>query len=85
MKDAWQKHDDLVKSLTKVIETRPDITVIGNGWDRSVYLGFDSSADFTFRPHNVRTMRKLAKALNDACDYVEEVNPKWAAVFEKDK
>ena len=72
--DAWYVHRKLLELYTKTFKPRNDITVVARGCHRSVELELDS---FLGRSHNIGTMRELAQALIDACDFVEASNPKW--------
>lgn len=92
--DAYQQKSELYKKYSKDWNVRQDLAVRANGTDRSVTLrvgyiedspkflgsgntpkGKDGRAIIT---RNVITMRELAQAILDACDFVDGVNPKWA-------
>lgn len=89
--DAWKQFNDLWRSFTKHCKVRDDLRVTALGHDRTVRLVVGESPKF--RPpgspppvttysevqRNVSTMRKLGQALIEACDYVDSVNPTWAA------
>lgn len=88
--DAWKIYHDLLVKYTLKIEVRSDIKVYGHATDRSVELILiDYQSDKlkiktkSTGKRNIATMRELATALNEACDFVEEQNPKWASI-EKD-
>jgi hypothetical protein len=91
-KDAWKQYYDLLKTFTRRTEVRSDIEVIAHATDRSVELILwdERKNDLSFTKYkttgkrNVATLRELAKALNDACDFVEESNPEWAKNLHKD-
>jgi hypothetical protein len=88
--DAWKRMYELLKDNSTETDVRPDIKVEALGCDRAVrlslryYKGDDPMslanekwADTGLR--NVSTMRELANALLAACDFVDSVNPEWAA------
>lgn len=86
--DAWKQHFDLLEQFTQSREVRPDLKVIAHACDRTVSLHLGTPNDShrsLIRYHwkstqrNVRTMRELAHALLDACDFVEASNPVWAS------
>lgn len=83
--DAWKQYHDLVERFTTKVEVRPDIHVKGLAWDRGVeVIVFSEGGPMnrtwqSTRKRNIDTMRELAKAINDACDFVEINNPKWAS------
>lgn len=73
------------------VDVRHDIVVAALGLDRAVMLTFretdhdkDALDKRRYRYHttqrNVSTMRELAQALLDACDFVDESNPVWASL-----
>jgi hypothetical protein len=83
--DAWRKYDNLVNELSTYTEVRGDIHIHAIAYNRGVELIVFSGpvADMKRKwqstgKRNVSTMRELAQALNDACDFVESNNPKWA-------
>ncbi len=82
--DAWKKYCDLCDEYSTYTEVRPDIHVRAIAYNRGVELiVFDGVIPLnrSFQStgkRNISTMRELAKALNDACDFVEESNPEWA-------
>lgn len=78
--DAWKIYHDLLEKYTLKTEVRSDIKVYGHAIDRSVELIKTKSTG----KRNIATMRELASALNEACDFVEEQNPKWASIIKKD-
>lgn len=91
MPDAWKQYVDLLEQFTIEEEVRPDLVVRGLAWDRSVEFTLietdytKDEFDLTRRRYhsttrNVKTMRELAKALLEACDFVEETNPVWAGL-----
>lgn len=83
--DAWKRYYDLLNELSTRVEVRSDIHVTAKAYDRGVELVlFDGTEPLkrnfiSTGSRNIGTMRELAKALNDACDFVEEQNPKWAS------
>lgn len=87
--DAWQQLQDLHNQFTKEILVRKDIRVRGLALDRSVELGLGHEEKgvlpttkfmrFETTQRNISTMRELANAILDACDFVEGCNPQWAA------
>lgn len=100
MTDAWEQLHDLLKGFTEETSVRHDIRVVARACDRGVELQiakFDYTKDQfdprrtswqSTRPRNISTMRELAQALLDACDFVEQSNPEWAAIawdFEESK
>lgn len=89
--DAWKIYHDLLEKYTLKTEIRSDIKVYGHATDRSVELILiDYQSDKSkiktksTGKRNIATMRELARALNEACDFVEEQNPKWASHGQKD-
>lgn len=84
--DAWKQHNDLVNKFTARWAVRNDLVVTAKAYDRSVELSvseyIDSDLTLNKKWHvtrrNVGTMRELAQALEDACDFVEKHNPEWA-------
>lgn len=85
--DAWKQMHDLREKFSKCWKVRPDIEVQALAcerginlilWERGVRepLQMRSYRDTGIR--NVSTMRELAQAINDACDFVEQSNPEWA-------
>jgi hypothetical protein len=88
-KDAWEQLHDLWEENSKEWKVRPDLKVFARGPDRGVELRVGTSKrkvmDQTFwnfytTDRNVGTMRELAQALLDACDFVDAVNPEWAGL-----
>lgn len=88
--DAWKQEQDIVDRYTKLWEPRHDLRVHALGCDRSVRLALGKlrldyptktalKYDWTATTRNVITMRELGTALLEACDFVEESNPTWAA------
>jgi hypothetical protein len=79
--DAFRQYHDLLDKFTTVTEIRNDIIVHAYAWNRSVELEIfenpQNTAYSSTGKRNVGTMRELAQALNDACDFVEASNPKW--------
>ena len=78
-KDAWEKMcvletkiEDLIEKYKRTWEMRSDLDVIADGCGRHVLLNGSQ--------HNVSTIRELIVVLNDACDFVENVNPQWAGL-----
>lgn len=84
--DAWKQYHDLLEKYTLVVEPRQDLEVFGHATDRSVEVIVYEDGPRLLRKHlstgkrNVDTMRELAKAINDACDFVEKHNPTWASI-----
>lgn len=87
--DAWKQKDDLLTKFTKSTRVRPDIDVYAHATDRGVELRIRTETPSgplevpvwkSTGKRNVGTMRELAQALSDACDFVEESNPIWAAM-----
>lgn len=89
--DAWKQYSELVEKFTTSTDVRTDISVTGRAWDRSVEVQLakiDYTKDefdlrrktwFSSKPRNVSTMRELAYAILEACDFVDDNNPKWAS------
>lgn len=85
--DAWKALDDLVRENSTEVQVRPDITVEALGCERAVRLslryekgeGLKPDRWHDTGPRNVSTMRKVARALLDACDFVDAANPEWAS------
>lgn len=87
--DAWKQHADLMERFTQRTEVRDNLIVTAHGTKRGVEVtlvetipGAPELANKIYHStgrRNVATMRQLAQALNDACDFVESVNPRWAA------
>jgi hypothetical protein len=75
--DSWEKADAVRRLSTKTYEIRHDIRVEAHGVERGVRVILKGDVDTG--PRNVSTMRELALAILDACDFVEEKNPRWAA------
>jgi hypothetical protein len=84
-KDAWLQSFELRQKYTKEIEVRKDLQVYGLGTERTVRLALGYPLDhdpimrFKTIDRNVATMRELAHALLEACDFVEQSNPEWAS------
>lgn len=86
--DAWQQLHDLLDKYTKEWEVRPDLKVVARATDRTVdfqlgrmrkgWLDIETIHFDYGTTRNIHTMRELAQALLDACDFVEGCNPKWA-------
>jgi hypothetical protein len=91
-KDAWKQFGDLKSKFTKVFQPKKDLKVTALAHERCVKfeLGYWPQPSrknlFTGKPsmyyhqttRNVITMRELAQALLDACDFVDASNPEWA-------
>lgn len=86
--DAWKQAHDLFERYTKAVKPRPDIEIVAHACDRGVELRV---GELLLRPdvihkydwsstgrRNVDTMREVAEAILDACDFVEQSNPTWA-------
>lgn len=87
--DAWKKADAIRKLNTKTWEIRSDIRVDAMGIDRGVRVTLihknaahplDIPRWHSTGSRSTSTMRELAQAILDACDFVEEKNPKWAGI-----
>lgn len=88
--DAWKKLFDLWEENGKTFEVRDDLVVQALGPDRSVRLTMyehttpgdehDFKRRYIATDRNISTMRELAQALLDACDFVEACNPHWTEV-----
>jgi hypothetical protein len=83
--DAWKQLNDLIEAKTQKYEVRSDIRVYARGCQRGVEVSIGDFRDGkgavkSTGKRNVSTMRELAKAINDACDKVEELNPIWANI-----
>lgn len=88
--DAWKQYRDLLDKYTREREIRADLRVLAHACDRSVEFrlgerrerSHPSSLVSPYTWHttkrNVDTMRELAYALLDACDFVDASNPTWA-------
>lgn len=83
--DAWKQLHDLLGANTTSLDVRHDLSVTAHGCNRSVELNLAYHTDdvgmrrwHSTGERNVGTMRELAQALLDACDFVEQVNPTWA-------
>lgn len=70
--DAWKQLADLAEKYTEIWEFRPDLDVVASGLERHVML--DGV------PHNVETVREYITILEQACAFVEKVNPAWASI-----
>lgn len=85
-KDAWRQEYELHEKYTKEWEVRSNLKVVGLACDRTVRLDtvmgkspkFPNMPNWHWNERNVGTMRELAYALLDACDFVEQSNPVWA-------
>lgn len=86
--DAWKRLHDLYDETTATWDVRDDLKVRAMGPNRHVELTVGRSAKMTpgaprepyaVTERNVSTMRELAWALLDACDFVEDQNPAWAS------
>ncbi len=92
MDDAWKRMDDLRRECTKTYTVRPDLLIKALACDRTVrftlvkrdsddklyYRSPDGERHYYSTERNVGTMRELAHALLEACDFVEGLNPTWA-------
>lgn len=88
--DAWQKLDAIHRLNTKTWEIRAGIRITGEATERGVRItliedvpgavrfGVGSKRYQDTGPRNVSTMREVAQAILDACDFVEAKNPEWA-------
>ncbi len=85
--DAWEQLATLVNRFTTRTQVREDIEVVARATERGVELilwdlpkkPFGLKTDYsTTHKRNVSTMRELAQAIIDACDFVDESNPEWA-------
>lgn len=95
--DAWKKSDAVRRLNTKTWELRADIRVDAMGTERGVRLtlsedipgrtgmGVGSKRYIDTGARNISTMRELAQAILDACDFVEEKNPTWANKSSQEK
>lgn len=92
VKDAWRQAHELFEKFTQRVEIRPDLSVTAHACDRSVEVAI-SKIDYsksrwdkgyctwhTSGQRNVSTMRELAQAILEACDFVEASNPTWASL-----
>ncbi len=89
-KDAWLQLSELTAQFTTEKRVRADIEVTALAHKRAVKLTLwaDRNPDVdshytgstwrTTGPRNVSTMREVAQALLDACDFVDACNPEWA-------
>lgn len=92
--DAWKQYDALLEKFTQAVDVRSNIRVIARATDRGVELVVSKEDWSKVNPmtriapmetststgsRNVSTMRELAQALMDACDFVDEANPLWAS------
>lgn len=86
-KDAWQQLYDLISEYTREWRPRDDLHVIAHAtdrcvefilWDQKPPAGSLEMRRYRSTKRNVGTMRELAEAILDACDFVEESNPEWA-------
>lgn len=94
MTDAWEQVADLEEKYTEEVEVRRDLVVTALGLERGVMFtlietdhDYDTLDKRHYRHHstqrNVSTMRELAQALLDACDFVEQANPVWAQLLDR--
>jgi len=83
--DAWKQEYELIKKYSTSVDVRPDLRVVALGCDRVVQFSLAYPPDehgmrrWHTTTRNVGTMRELAHALLEACDFVERANPTWAA------
>lgn len=91
--DAWKQYADLRDKYSTRTKVRSDIIVQAHALDRGVELtlvkedlspkhGRLDPHRFSYRStgsRNVSTMRELAEALLDACDFVDASNQVWAS------
>lgn len=89
--DAWKQYSDLFSRFYTSVKVREDLIVEALGVERTVRFTLKTdnpnargpfSIDRWFRhstQRNVSTMRELAQALLDACDFVDASNPQWAS------
>lgn len=84
-KDAWKLKSELEESFTLTLKPRGDLKAEGFGTDRCVKLTLRKEnpsygpPTYLSTTRNVSTMRELAAAIIEACDYVDSVNPTWAS------
>lgn len=82
--DAWRQQHELLEKFTTMVDVRADLRVTALACERTVRFSLGCPPNEHGRRHwhetqrNVGTMRELAKALNEACDFVEMSNPVWA-------
>lgn len=88
--DAWVQLYELRERFTLKAEIRADLRVTAHACSRAVEVAIaeiDGTKDRwamdrirwqSSGPRNVGTMRELAQALLDACDFVDQSNPEWA-------
>lgn len=69
-KDAWEQLDDLRHKYGMEWNFRDDLFVFADGCERHIMLNNHQ--------HNVCTVREYIAILEEACDFVEQVNPKWS-------
>lgn len=85
--DAWKQLHELWDKFSTRVDVRNDLRVEALGPDRAVRVSIAYPQQkaheirrwHTSMPRNVGTMRELAQAIIDACDFVDAVNPKWAS------
>lgn len=84
--DAWKQYIDIVDKFTSKHVVRSDLHVYGLAHERVVRfcLRYKDLGDYRMglwheTTRNVKTMRELAQALLDACDFVDAQNPGWAS------
>lgn len=91
--DAWKQYNDLIEKYTTRTDVRTDLVVYALAYDRGVEVrvgelnpnwpGGSDPYRFNWSStgrRNVDTMRELAQAILDACDFVDESNPEWARI-----
>jgi hypothetical protein len=85
--DAWKRVADLHDKFTKQWKVRSDLRVTALAHERTVRFelgdrkNLRGSIDVPIwhdTQRNVSTMRELANALLQACDFVDKHNPEWA-------
>lgn len=90
--DAWKQHHDLLEKYTQEWTPRVDLKVWAHATDRAVEIevgerrvpepeGLTKLTKWIWHgsgQRNVGTMRELAHAILEACDFVDESNPVWA-------
>lgn len=85
-KDAWLQHDELLNKYTMEWEVRDDLHVVALACDRTVRFDLRHAppkdewgmGSWYSTQRNVGTMRELAAAIIEACDFVDASNPQWA-------
>lgn len=89
--DAWKQAREIAIRYTQEREVRRDLVVTALGTERAVRLRVGDRSYNSIKPNpkdhteeprittrNVETMRDLAHAILEACDFVESVNPTWS-------